>query len=82
MTQIVANQYPDEGARFAPNAFDQSVGVEVPFKIDDRVIGTSVLLGYTVAEDGSYATMTFEIPDGVIKPDTRGLSIVDEENGS
>lgn len=63
MTQLITTEFAEPGARFAPDAFDSQIGKEVPFKIGDQEAGVCSLLGYSVAEDGSFATLTFEIPD-------------------
>jgi hypothetical protein len=74
MSQVVTNEYAGPGERFAPDVFDSQVGNEVPFKINGETIGTCSLLGVSVAEDGSFVTMTFEIPD-VFSTDVAGLCV-------
>lgn len=78
MTHVVTNEYAEPGARFAPGAFDSQVGNEVPFKVNGETIGTCTLLGVSVSEDGSFATMTFEVPD-VFSTDVRGLAVVERQ---
>jgi hypothetical protein len=77
MSHVVTNEYAGPGQTFAPDVFDSQVGKEVPFKINGETIGTCALLGVSVSEDGSFATMTFEIPD-VFSTDVRGLAVEDE----
>jgi hypothetical protein len=65
MPQLVTTEFAESGTRFTPDFFDSQVGKEVPFKIGDEQHGTCELLGVTVSEDGSFATMTFQVPDDV-----------------
>lgn len=61
--QIVSTEFAEQGSRFAPDVFDSQVSKEVPFKINGEVHGTCTLLGVSVAEDGSFASMIFDVPD-------------------
>lgn len=63
MTQLITTEFAEEGSRFAPDVFDSQIDKEVPFKIGGQEAGVCSLLGYSVSEDGSFAILTFEIPD-------------------
>lgn len=57
--------------RYAPHAFDGLVGKSAPFKIEGVEHGQVTVVAVEVAEDGSGATWTVEVPDGAANLLTR-----------
>jgi hypothetical protein len=54
-------QYPQE---YAPHAFDQAVGKQVPVKGPDRQdLGLCTVVAAEVAEDGTGVMLTIEVPE-------------------
>jgi phage head maturation protease len=47
--------------RFAPGAFDGTVGKEVPLTYEEREIGRGRVVSAEVAEDGSGVSITYEV---------------------
>ena len=47
--------------RFAPGAFDGTVGTEFPITLQGNVIGRGRLIEAEVAEDGSGVSLTYEV---------------------
>jgi hypothetical protein len=79
MTQVVTTEFAPPGAHFAPDAFDSSVGKEVPFKVNGQVVGTCTLLGYSVPDHGGYTTMTFEVPETTFSTELAGICVHQED---
>lgn len=47
--------------RFAPDAFDSQIDKEVPFKLENRKVGTATLIAAEVIDDGCAALLTYEV---------------------
>lgn len=75
--QIVMTDFAEQGSQFAPDAFDSQIGKDMPFKINGEIHGTCTLLGVSVSEDGSFATMTFEVPD-IFEPQSLAVAFAEE----
>jgi len=75
--QIVMTQFAVEGDRFAADAFETQIDKQMPFKINGEIHGTCTLLGAFVADDGSFATLTFEVPD-IFEPQPLSVSFAEE----
>ena len=80
MIQIKFRQEPPEGSVFAFNAFHESVGTVIPFRIGETVLDAQVI-EWGVHDNGRWASITVEIPvsfplllDGILK--------IDKESGS
>lgn len=82
MTQLVTTEFAEEGARFAPDVFDSQVGKIIPFKVGGEQRGTCELLGVSVSEDGTFATMTFAVPDDVFGTGLSDLVCVHMDDGA
>lgn len=67
MPQLVTTEFAKPGERFEPGVFDSQMGKQIPFKVGAEQHGTCELLGYDVSEDGSFATMTFQVPDDLFQ---------------
>lgn len=75
--QIVMTQTAEKGSRFAQDALVNQIGKEMPFKIDGELYGTCTLLGACVAEDGSFVTMTYEVPE-IFEPQPLSVAFAEE----
>lgn len=63
--------------KFAPGAFDSSIGKVIPIMLDGRQIGHGRLTGADVAGDGDSVQLTYEITDlgtGSARPDPENES--------
>jgi hypothetical protein len=49
------------GERFAPDAFDDQLGNEIPLTISSRQVGLTRLIAAKVHEDGSAVDLTIEV---------------------
>lgn len=76
--QIVMTDFAPEGSRFAQDALVNQIGNDMPFKINGEIHGTCTLLGVSVADDGSFMTMTFEVPD-IFEPQPLSVAFAGEE---
>lgn len=74
MTQIVTTEFAEPGARFEPDVFDSQVDKELPLRVGGDLM-TCTLLGYSVAEDGSFVTLTLSVPSELFETDVRGLAL-------
>jgi|HubBroStandDraft_2_1064218.scaffolds.fasta_scaffold525338_2 hypothetical protein len=63
---------------FGPRAFDSQIGCMMPFTWEGREVTTGTLTAAEVAADGSYALLTFDVPDdamaGIVQPDRSPVS--------
>ncbi len=61
MSQVFSARItPDDGAMFAPGAFERAVGTEVDLKVGRRVAGKARIRDVEVAADGLSAVVIFE----------------------
>lgn len=74
MTQVVTTEFAEPGTKFAPDAFDAQVDREIPLRVGGDLM-TCSLLGASVSEDGSYATLTLAVPSELFETDVRGFSV-------
>ncbi len=58
-----------EHERFAAGAFDSQVGKSVPFKLGETQVADATVVAAEVAEDGTEAVLTVDIPDAGILQD-------------
>lgn len=49
------------GERFAPDAFDDQLGKEIPLTFSSRQLGLTRLIAAKVNEDGSVVDLTIEV---------------------
>ena len=54
--------------RFAPGAFDRTIGQVIPLKYEGRVIGHQRVIAAEVADDGSGVMFTVEVVDRETAP--------------
>jgi hypothetical protein len=74
--QVQFNQPAGPESRFAPDAFDSQIGKTVPMNIEGQPIeGGCKILAVEVADDGTSATFTAEVPDGTLPPDPTPFSV-------
>lgn len=60
MSRIQIVQYADDPGRFAPRAFESSIGKIVPLKVEGRQVGEAKLVAAEVADDGRSVRLTFD----------------------
>lgn len=62
-------QHAGPGTRFGPEAFRSMVGGTVPvyWEPGDRTV-EGILTAVSVADDGAYAELILEVPDGTLPP--------------
>jgi hypothetical protein len=58
------------GDNFHPDAFRNSIGKSVPLTIGNNPLSMTTILDANVAPDGRSATLTVEVPDETMPPDT------------
>jgi hypothetical protein len=91
----ISFDHPAEaGERFAPDAFDVSVGKEVRLSVQGRPSGTCRLVAAEVASDGSSVMLTYDVPnhygefiarlpnDRAVTPFSLGFTFPPAESGS
>lgn len=68
MTQVQVTQGVLPGQRFSADAFDGSIGKQVPLMSGDPAIptGTATLVAAVVNSDGTSALLTLDLPDGLV----------------
>lgn len=54
--------------RFGSHAFDNTIGQSCPFKVEGAERGQATVVAVEVAEDGSGAKFTVDIPDADYAP--------------
>ena len=60
-------QHAGPGARFGPDAFKSMVGEVIPVTVPDRTVEGTLKAAF-VADDGAYADLILEVPDGTLPP--------------
>jgi len=61
MTRVEAWQPAADDERFAPGAFDGSIGKRIPWTYEGSRIGTATVVNAVVADDGSGVTLTLDL---------------------
>lgn len=64
--RISVRQRAGEGERYAAGTFDSQIGKQVPLTVEGQVADRATLVSAVVAEDGSEASLTYDIPDGTL----------------
>lgn len=60
---------------FPPGAFDSQIGETFPLTVEGRRIDNCKVVSAEVSEDGSSATLTFEVPDGILPAHPLSVSV-------
>jgi hypothetical protein len=69
MSQLFkVRQHAGPGTQFGPEAFRNMIGDAIPVTVPpDRTV-EGILKAASVADDGTYAELTLEVPDGTLPP--------------
>lgn len=61
-------QHAGPGTRFGPDAFASMIGNTVPVTLPSDLTAGATLKAVSVADDGAYAELVLEVPDGTLPP--------------